>query len=104
VQFDESEFGGPIDRDDEMELALSGSDLGDVNMEIADRVGFLRLGEASPLTCGRREIHDAANNEQRRARQMRDRRLQSAPAIVEPQQRMPPEGDHDRLLFNGQDG
>ncbi len=25
-------------------------------------------------------------------------------AVVERQQGMPPEGDHDRLLFNGQDG
>ena len=40
MQFDEGEFGGPINRDDEMELALSGSDLGDVDMETADRVGL----------------------------------------------------------------
>jgi hypothetical protein len=37
---------------------------------------------------------------------MRDCRLQSVQAIVERQrqQRIPSEGDHDRLLFNGQDG
>jgi hypothetical protein len=35
---------------------------------------------------------------------MRDRRLQCVEAVVERQQGMPPEGDHDRLLFNGQDG
>jgi hypothetical protein len=40
----------------------------------------------------------------RRARQMRDGRLERVEAIVEQQQRMPPEGDHDRLLVNGQDG
>ena len=40
VQFDEGEFGGPLNRDDEMELALRGSDIGDVDMEIADRVGL----------------------------------------------------------------
>jgi hypothetical protein len=34
---------------------------------------------------------------------MRDRRLQCVEAVVERQQGMPPEGDHDRLLFNGQD-
>ena len=41
---------------------------------------------------------------QRRARQMRNCRLKRVEAVVERQQRMPPEGDHDRLLFNGQDG
>jgi hypothetical protein len=41
---------------------------------------------------------------QRRARLMRDRRLQSVKAIVERQQGVPPEGDDDRLLFNCQDG
>ena len=41
---------------------------------------------------------------QRRARQMRDDRLQSAEAVVERQQSVPREGDHDRLLPNGQDG
>jgi hypothetical protein len=38
VQFDEGELRGPVDRDEEIELALSGSNLGDVDMEIADRV------------------------------------------------------------------
>jgi hypothetical protein len=36
VQFDEGELRGPVDRDDEIELALSGSDLGDIDMEMAD--------------------------------------------------------------------
>jgi hypothetical protein len=40
---------------------------------------------------------------ERRARQMRDRSLQSVQAIVKRQQRMPSQGDHDRLFFNGQD-
>ena len=40
VQFDESELRGSVDRDDEIELALRGSNLGDVYMEIADRVGL----------------------------------------------------------------
>jgi hypothetical protein len=49
VQFDEGEFGGPVDRDDEIEPALSGSNLGDVDMELADRIGLelaLRRGFA----------------------------------------------------------
>ena len=56
VQFDDGELRRPIDRDDEIELALSGSNLGDVDMEIAGSALNLRLGEASPSTCGSREI------------------------------------------------
>jgi hypothetical protein len=57
VQFDEGDLGGPVDRDNEIELSLRCSDLGEVDMEIADRIGLnLRLGEASPSTCGNLEI------------------------------------------------
>jgi hypothetical protein len=35
---------------------------------------------------------------------MRNCRLKRVEAVVEGRQRMPPEGDHHRLLFNGQDG
>ena len=41
---------------------------------------------------------------QRRARQMRDGRLQSVKAIIERQQRMPSKGDDHCLLLDGQDG
>jgi hypothetical protein len=44
MQFDEGELRGPIDRDEEMELFLNGSNLGDVGMELAI-VGW-RLVEA----------------------------------------------------------
>ena len=40
MQFDEGELRGSVDRNDEIELALRGSDLGDVDMEIADRVSL----------------------------------------------------------------
>ena len=57
MQLDESELRGPVDCDDEIELALGGSNLGDVDMEIADWLALnLRLGEASPSASGRREI------------------------------------------------
>jgi hypothetical protein len=52
VEFDEGELRGPVDRDDEMELALRGSHLGDVIMEIAGRIGLelaLRRGFAFDL-------------------------------------------------------
>jgi hypothetical protein len=42
MQFDEGELRGPIDRDEEMELSFSGSNLGDVDTEISDRVVLAR--------------------------------------------------------------
>jgi hypothetical protein len=39
---------------------------------------------------------------QRRARQMRDRGLQRIEAVVELQERMPPESDDDHLVLEGQ--
>jgi transposase-like protein len=41
---------------------------------------------------------------ERRARQMRDRRPQSAEAVVERQQGVPSEGDEHRLFLDRQDG
>ena len=40
MQFDEGEFRGSVDRDEQVELALCRSNLSDVDMEIADRVGL----------------------------------------------------------------
>jgi hypothetical protein len=74
-------------------------------MEIADRIGLelaLRRGFAFDLRQAR-DLVTLKASMQRRARQMRDCRLKRVEAVVERQQGMPPEGDHDRLLFNGQD-
>ena len=57
VQFDEGELRRPVDRDDEMELALSGSDLGDVDLEIADRIG-LELAPGRGFAFNLRQARD----------------------------------------------
>ena len=47
MQFDEGELQGPTNRDNEMELAPRRSKLGDVDMEIADRISLeLTLGRS----------------------------------------------------------
>ena len=60
VQLDEGELRSAVDRDEEVELALLGSDLGDVDVEVADRVApellNLRLTGLSPSTSGNRLI------------------------------------------------
>jgi len=40
VHLDEGELRGAVDRDQEIELALFGTHLGDIEMEVADRVGL----------------------------------------------------------------
>ncbi len=40
VELHKSEFARPINGDKEMELALGGLNFGDVDMKIADRIGF----------------------------------------------------------------
>src|ERR1700757_2730920 len=40
VQLGEGELRGPIDGDEEVEPALGGADFGDVDVEVADRIGL----------------------------------------------------------------
>ena len=39
-QFDKDEFAGPVDGDNETQLAHCGLHLGDVDVEAPDRIGF----------------------------------------------------------------
>src|SRR5271163_4337982 len=103
MQFNEGELRPPIDRDNEIELALSGSDLGDIDMEIADWIGLeLALGRSFAFDL--RQAGDPMTLKaamQRRARQARDRRLQCVKAVVERRQSMPAESDDHGLFLNG---
>jgi len=58
VQGDEGEFRGPIDRDEQVELSLCCAQLGDVDVEIADRVGF-EFSLGGTLVLDLREARDA---------------------------------------------
>jgi hypothetical protein len=40
MQLDEGELGRAVDRDKQIEPALLGADLGDVDMEVADRIAL----------------------------------------------------------------
>ena len=100
----EGELGGPVDGHEEIELAFLGAHLGDVDVEVADRVALERL-LGRLVAVDLRQPADAVALEaamQGRAGQMRDRRLQGIEAIVERQQRMLAEGDDDRLLLGRQ--
>lgn len=87
VQFDEGKLRCAINGDEHVELALLGANFGNVDMEIADRIGFellpggpvafdiSKLGNAVPLKAAM----------QGRACQVRNCRLQRVEAVVEGQ-------------------
>jgi hypothetical protein len=101
MQFDEGELRRSVDGDDEVELALRSSNLGDVDMEIADRVGLeLALGRGFAFDLRQpRDPMALKASMQRRAPQMRNRRLKRVEAVVERQQRMPSECNDDGLFL-----
>ena len=106
MQLGEGELGGPIDRDEQVELARFGADLGNVDVEIADRIG-LELALVRLVALYLRQARDAVplqTSVERRAGQVRDRRLQRIEAIIERQQRMAAERENDRLLLDRQNG
>src|ERR1700722_622989 len=105
MKLDEGELRRPIDGDEQVEFALRGSNFGDVDMKIADRIG-LEFALGGGFAFDLRQPRDSMALQapmQRRARQMRDGRLQSIKAVVERQQSMPPEGDDDGLFLDRQD-
>ena len=78
VQLDEGELRRPIDGDDQVELALRGSNFGDVDMKIADRIG-LEFASGGGFAFDLRQPRDPVALQtpvKGRARQMRYGRLQ----------------------------
>jgi hypothetical protein len=90
-----------INCQEEIELALASPHLGDVDMEVANRVAFEGLPRG--LVAGDlRQPADAMTLEasmQGRPGQVRDGRLQGIEAIVERQQRVLAEGDDNGLFL-----
>ncbi len=101
----EGELACAVDGHEEAQLALSGLHLGNVDMEVADGV----RGEALPLGLVALHLGQAADAMPLKAavqsgsREMGDRRLKPVETVIQRQQRMPSEGDNDRLLLRAQD-
>jgi hypothetical protein len=102
VYLDKGEFGRSVDGDDEVELALRSSNLGDVDMKLADRIGLeFAFGGGFAFDLGQPRDPVALQAAlQRRARQMRDGWLQSVQAVVERQQSMPSKCNDDGLFLS----
>lgn len=105
VQFDKGELRGAIDGDEHVQLALFGTHLGNVDVEIADRIA-LELLLRRPVAIDIRQAADAVALQaavQRGARQVRDRRLQRIEAVIKRQQRVAPESNDNGFLLDGED-
>jgi hypothetical protein len=101
VELGEGEFAGTVDRDEEVKLALLGPDLGDVEVEEADRVGLEALA-GGLVALGLGQAGDAVALEaavERRARQVWDGGLERVEAVIERQEGVAPEGDNHRFLL-----
>ena len=84
MQFDEGELRGSVDCNEQIEFALRGSDFGDVDMKIADRVS-LEFPLGGGFAFDLRQPGDPVPLQtpmKRRARQMRDGGLQGVQAVV----------------------
>ena len=104
VQSSEGELARAIDGHEQGEPALLRVHLGDVDVEVADRVG-LEAGALGLVALGVGQPSDAVALEaavQARAPQVRDGGLEGVEAVVQRQERVPPEGDDDRLLLKRQ--
>jgi hypothetical protein len=102
VHLDEGELRRSVDGDEQVELALRSSNLGEVDMKLADRIG-LEFAFGGGFAFDLRQPRDPVALQtpvKRRARQMRDRRLQGVKAVVERRQTMPSEGDDDGLFLD----
>ena len=101
VHLDEGELRRPIDGDEQVEFALRGSNFGDVDMKIADRIG-LEFAFGGGFAFDLRQPGDPVALQtpvKGRARQMRDGGLQGIKAVVERQQSMPSECNDDGLFL-----
>jgi hypothetical protein len=103
VQLDERELGRAVDGHEEVKLTLLGTNLGDVDVEEAERIGLeLPLGGLLALNAGQpgyaMPLQAAV---QRGAGETWDRRLQGVETVVQRQQGMTAESDDDRLCRRG---
>ena len=104
MEFGEGELGGAVDGNEEVELAFGRLHLGDVEMEVADRIALeLLLARLVAVNLG--QAGDAVTLKaamQAGARQPRDRGLQGVKAVVEGQRRMFAERDDDGFILGRQ--
>jgi hypothetical protein len=100
-QLHEDELGGPIDGHEQIELAFGGAYLGDIEMEEADGIAVELLSRRPIASHFRQTAHamPLQASVQRRAGELRHRRLQGIQAVVKREQRVLAEGNDNGLLL-----
>ena len=95
-----------VNVDEEMELALGGSELGNIDVEVANGVALetLPLGLVDVHVRKARDAMPLETSMQRRACKMRDRRLQSIEAVIEREQRVAAKRNDDGLFILAENG
>ena len=104
VQFNKGELGRAVDGDEQVKLALLGPDLGEVDVEVADRIA-LEFAAVGLVAVDLRQATDPVAlkaSVQRGSREVRDRRLEAVQTIIQRQQRVPPEDNHDGFILDRQ--
>ena len=88
MQLNEGELGHPIDGDEAVEPALGGLDLGDVDLEVAERLGLeLAFSWSSALELGQSgDVVPLQTAVQRRRCQVRDVGLKGIQAVIQRQE------------------
>ncbi len=104
-QLCDSEFAGPIDGDEDIQLAFSSLDLGNIDVKKADGSAFETLSFGLVSRDIRKPGYPVALKAamQSRACQMRDAGLQGIKTVIQRQQRMPAKGYDHRFVRLGQD-
>ena len=106
VQLGKGELAGAVDGHEQVQLARLGADLGDVDVEGADRIGLEAL-LAWLLAFGNRQAGDAVTLQaavQAGTGQPGDAGLQGIQAVVEGQESVAAEGDDHGLLLGAEHG
>ncbi len=106
MEFGISKLGCPVDPNEQAQLAFCCLNLGDVDVEEADRISFELLADRL-VAFDLRQAPDPMPLQaamQRGPCQMRNCRLEGIQAIIERQERMLAEGDDDRFLLHRKHG
>ena len=106
LQTNDGEVRRPLDGHEHVQLALVGSDFGDVDVEITDRITLeLASGLSLPFQIGQAEdAMTLIEPMQARPGQVRDRVLQRGEAVIERRRSVPENGDAGGFLFRRKAG
>lgn len=100
MPFSEGELAKSVDSHEHVQLSVVGSHLGDVEVDVTDRVFLESLLRLVPLDARQpADVVALEQSVQARTGQVRNAGLKCEEAVVERQQRVLAEGDDQRFLL-----